>query len=844
MDWGRIKPKLLRELRYLLTGMAIVLLTVVLLSAVIRFFYEDEIKKIVVKEVNSHLAVPITVSQIRFSILKSFPYCTVEFSKVDAVTSVAGKPDTLFYFDKLQLKMNLLNALRNDIVIRKAQMSSGFIRMKVNKDGTDNFHFWKNENNTSSSTAINLKEILLKDIEYRFADESQGLLLEMDFNKSKLSGKFAEEHFALSAEGELFVHKIISGKDEIIRNRQTAISVTADVNTSKGSFEISSGKIKMDDLVFAVTGNTMRENGELYHHFKITTNETKLRELTALLPEDYKKNFENFLYNGTGKVTAEISGSQNKSKITAEIKISNGEISRKKNIRTLEQVNLSAIYSLDREGNKSNSSLSVTEFKANLAGQPVPDDLRIDNLSDPFLSLHALADVDLGSLRQFLSVDTLESLSGNARISISYAGKVSDAQHAKVSLNKSLKASGTLEINNMGFTLKKNPLRFEGINGSFVFNDNIIEAEHFNGKISGTDFNMQGTVQNLVPFLFLEGQPAAIDASLQSHSVNLDELLERNSASNDTTYKLRFSPGLSSAISVNIDELRFRKFRSQNIRGVFHLRDQILGSDGLTFSSMNGTVHIRGDINATRNDSIMISCSANIKGLDVRELFYEMENFHQSTLTVKNISGRTIVDLQLASKWSSDLTINREKIVVDGSVKIFNGELIDFSPVLSLSRFVKLSELQHIRISTRQNNIQISYRKIFIPSMEIKSSALNLTASGTHTFNNIVDYSIKLLLSDVLGKKAKEQNSEFGMVEDDGLGKSSLFLRMTGAADNPKFAYDKKAVMKKIQTDIKTEKQTLKDIFKKEFGTQKKDSLYVKKNESKEAVQIEWDENP
>ena len=55
---------------------------------------------------------------------------------------------------------------------------------------------------------------------------------------------------------------------------------------------------------------------------------------------------------------------------------------------------------------------------------------------------------------------------------------------------------------------------------------------------------------------------------------------------------------------------------------------------------------------------------------------------------------------------------------------------------------------------------------------------------------------------------------------------------------------DKKAVMKKIQTDIKTEKQTLKDIFKKEFGTHKKDSLYVRKSESKEAIQIEWDENP
>ena len=199
--------------------------------------------------------------------------------------------------------------------------------------------------------------------------------------------------------------------------------------------------------------------------------------------------------------------------------------------------------------------------------------------------------------------------------------------------------------------------------------------------------------------------------------------------------------------------------------------------------------------------------------------------------------------MQFASKWSSALIINPKSVVVDGTVKIFNGELHDFAPILALSRFIKVSELRHVKFSGLQNRVQIYDRKIFIPSMEIKSSALNLTASGSHTFTNKVDYSLKLLLSDVLGKKAKENNTEFGQVEDDGLGKASLFLHMTGDASNPKFTYDKKAVMKKIQTDIKTEKQTLKDLLKKEFGTKKDSTLTQKKEAKKEAVEIEWDEN-
>ena len=845
MDTNKSKPKWLKVLRYVLTGAAVLVLTVVLLAAVIGYFYEDEIKKVVVKEINNRLTVPVTVKEIDFSVLRSFPYCSVVFNEIAASRVAEDGPDTLFYFKKLKLKMNLLNALRDNIVIRKAEMNNGFVRMRVKEDGTDNFHFWKTSNEASSSSAVNLKEILLKDVKYRYVDEGEEILVEMDFNESLFTGKFAEEHFALTSEGKLFVYNVVSGKDKIISNRQAVVSLVADVNTAVGSYDISSGKIKMGDLVFSVTGNTKRQDHKTYYDFKIATNDASLKEMTSILPDEYKKHLENFIYKGNGNVVAEISGTAGKNKLTAEIKINSARISHKKNIHALEDVNLAAVYTLNRQGVKSGTSLSVTAFKAMLAGKPVTGNFRIDDFSNPFLSLNAVADIDLGTLRQFLSFDTLESMSGNARISLSYAGKISDAKQAKASLNKSVKASGTLAVTNMSFTLKKNPLHFTGINGNFVFNDNSIEAESFTGKISGTDFSMKGTVQNLVPFLFQEGQPAAVEAALWSHTVNLDELLERGSASNDTTYKLRFSPGLSCVVAVDIDELQFRKFKSQNIQGIFRLKDKILSSDALTFAAMNGTVNIKGDINATRKDSLLISCNAKIKGLDVRELFYQMENFGQTTLTDKNLRGRTDIDLQFASKWSSDLTINPERVMADGNIKIYNGELIDFSPVLSLSRFVKLSELQHIRFSTLQNNIQISSRKIFIPSMEIKSSALNLTASGTHTFSNMVDYSIKLLLSDVLGKKVKDQNTEFGIVEDDGLGKSSLFLRMTGDAGNPKFAYDKKAVMKKIQTDIKAEKQTLKEIFKKEFGSaQRNDPSSVKKNESKEAVQVEWDENP
>jgi hypothetical protein len=73
----------------------------------------------------------------------------------------------------------------------------------------------------------------------------------------------------------------------------------------------------------------------------------------------------------------------------------------------------------------------------------------------------------------------------------------------------------------------------------------------------------------------------------------------------------------------------------------------------------------------------------------------------------------------------------------------------------------------------------------------------------------------------LIGNKIKKNNTEFGVIEDDGLGKLKIFLSMKGLASNPKITLDKKAVEEKISKDIATEKQTIKDLLKKEFSGKK-----------------------
>ena len=340
-------------------------------------------------------------------------------------------------------------------------------------------------------------------------------------------------------------------------------------------------------------------------------------------------------------------------------------------------------------------------------------------------------------------------------------------------------------------------------------------------------------------YLFLKDQKLMIDANLVSVNTDLNELLTSNSSNKDSTYKLQFSDKMDVKLNVDIGKLSFNKFSSASITGKVRLKNMQLLISPLSFNSMEGKTSGLIMIDGSQKNVLLISCEAKITDVNITKLFYEFGNFGQTSLKDENIKGIVTADVQFASVWSNELKPEMDKIYTKADITIKEGELLNYAPMKGLSKFLKVSDLNDVKFATLHNQVEIKDKTIHIPAMDIKSSAIDIVASGEHNFDNHINYSIKLLLSDLMAKKARKakiENDEFGVVEDDNVGKTCLYILVTGTVDNPVYKYDAKGVKAKIAVRAIEEKQTLKTILNDEFGWFKKDTAVAKKQKDKKEI--------
>jgi len=237
--------------------------------------------------------------------------------------------------------------------------------------------------------------------------------------------------------------------------------------------------------------------------------------------------------------------------------------------------------------------------------------------------------------------------------------------------------------------------------------------------------------------------------------------------------------------------------------------------------------------------------SLDVSEIDINKTFSAFNNFGQDFIVSDNLQGRLTGNVTVLSPHDGNYRIFRKAIVAEAHLVISEGKLISFPPAESLSSYLDLSELKNISFSRMENDLFINNGIVSIPKMLINSSAVNFTVYGTHGFDGDYSYHVRLLLSEVMSRKARDRNrgvSSFGQVKVDGSGKATVPLKIECINGKTNVSYDFGQAQENIKNDVAVEKQTLKGILNEEYGWYETDTARIRPAESKPRFSVTWEE--
>lgn len=817
--------KVLRIIGKVVLIIALVLLLLVGIVAGIVAFYKKEIIALTIKELNTYLTAKVDIDpDVNVSIFQKFPQVTLEFKKVKIAESIEGSDLKLAEAGEIFLAFDPWDLLQKRYVISQLYIEDGKIAIRTDAQGRVNYEIFKSDTTSASEeVGFNLKKIKLNNVELSFVNEikNQGYYLLAKDLAAKI--KLEQKKYNIGLDGKLVSHKIRAAGHDYFKEKNLEILSELILDNERDQFIVLPSNLKVEKSEFDLSGSFSYKDKK-FIDFEFKGKKGQIQTLVSLMPKKIAENFSSYASSGNiffkSTVKGEISETKNPL-IVVEFGISNTSIFHPDYKGRLEKVNLVGYFSNGNKHHAKTSFLKLSDISFSLNGKPVKGDFLLENFENPFIRFKAEGSLALESIFSFYPVEKVKEATGNLDFDINFTGSSEELRKNPDQFN----AGGQIIASKINVLVDNVPYRLSNISGDFLFNNNDIAVNDFKGNIGRSDFTINGLFKNVLARMFNKKRKLFVDADFVSNYLDVEELLsaggkgstKSSDDSKDEGEKeekvFPFFKKYEVHLNCEIEKFSYKKFHAKKVKGVYTMKDPWISLERASCRLAGGKLVVNGNLNFASPSNIELTSETVLDGIQVDSIFYMCDNFDQKFIVDKNLKGEITGNVDLFMSMNEKFSINDKSIVAKVDVKILNGELNNFEPMQSLSRFIEEKELEHVRFSELKNTIYIENRLITIPEMTIVTNVSTISVSGTHTFDQVMDYRLTVPLKN-FKRKHKEKDEAFGAIEDDKRGQSVVFLTVKGTTDNYKIAYDTKRTKNKIKEDIKKEKKEFLDIFK------------------------------
>lgn len=823
-------------LRKLFWGCILFIGLLLIISTIIVTFFEEELGEKVLTEVNKSLETELSVEAFELSIFSAFPSASANLQHVKLADTNGGN---LLEAENLSFRFGLFSLFSSNINLHSLVIENGALYIHIDPKGKTNYEVIRTSQNTdsnaSSDLSISLNEATLEKIELIYSDELNQQETRVLVNDAIFSGELSSDQFALKSYAALETDFIDIGENRFLPGKAVDYDATIDVNLATGTYIFEEFKLGIESNIFNISGIIQEEKKGTNYDLELTSEDGNLQSVIQLLPENWLDDVGDFTSRGTFLFNATIKGLQTDKKnpaIQVNFGLDDGRISSGRLSSPLKDVSFEASLSNGKYTSNKSTVFEIKKFKGYFNRELTEMQLKVENLDDPSIDFKLDGTLPLESIYGLFDSPIITDGDGEIEVkNLHIDGRLKDMM--SMSRISRVDASGQLEFDDAALVMNKEEIIID--RGKVTLKDNDLKVSSVKIEGAGSEVSLDGDFYNLIPVLFadsLNTQKAELEfkARLNAKAIDLDRLLaisdlqvEENEVSTTEFDSLkvdqnqkreRFIDILKGTFDFGIANFNYNKIQGTDFEGSLSFDDGEMSLSG-DIETMDGSIGLEGI--TYFEEKPRLKANLICKDINVQKFFYQAENFGQEVLVSDNIKGKLNAQIRINAFWDEAGNFLDDKLKVLAGVSVKNGEIVDFKLLESFSNYIKVRDLRHIKFVNLQNWLEVRKGKLYLPTMFIQNNAVNLTISGEHSFDQDIDYGIKVNAGQVLLGKLKKHDPLLKPQKAKKKGFFDLYYSIEGTLDDYDIKSAKRQVSRNFDNGLRR-KEEIKSILNKEFG--------------------------
>lgn len=801
-------------LKKILLGIFLLFSCFILGVGVFLYFNQEFIKNQTINALNQQLNARVDVNgEIYLSFYSTFPNINLQLHDV-LIEDKLRVNDTLANVKTIGLVLNPWSILKKDYTIQAINIQNGFVHLFIDEKGFNNFEILKTkEDSLKQANILQLNKIILENVAIYFQDLQNNIDIKAHTYSSTISGLFYEKDFELSINTELYNEELHINKTSLLAKKNISGKLKLFYKSEGACIQFKNNEIFVENNAFNIDGEICNASQQI--NLTAKAQGKQLKNILALIPKDWLE-VPQIKGDGNYIIEAKINGQLNEPSINLDFNLSNGNVYIEEQDLHLKQLASKGNY--NNISNK-NGSLDLENFSFETKNSKLNGSLQIADLQNINIltKVNGLIEKDL--ISKYLP-DEYTITNGSININNIQLNLSQNTANKLWRLNK---IEGEIKLQALEGLIKTLNLEYK-CSGLLTGKDNFLSALNLNLKLGKNQLNFDGELRNLLELILNKDNINVLDLGvlgrLESKYFNLNDFIKDNTNNSKSSASKNISlPHINGNLSIDIEHFIYQNLEIKNLEIKAKAENTAYQFQINKASSLGGTIKGKLLTNVI-NNNFEINLDCDIKDIDINSMFKAFNNFDQEGLASENLKGLLSANLNMSATWKDFTTFDAKNFVMQSSLSIKNGELINFAPLMSLSGKLKVEQLEHLYFTELKTDIFIKNQIITLPQTDIQSNLISLKLGGTHSFNNDINYKMQLNLKNILAAKFKAKKTIDPDYVNDVVGGINIYISMTGTVDNPIISYDKTSVREKIKEDFKAEKTEFKNLFKKDEKTE------------------------